>query len=308
MEQQFLFEVKDLAVKYPNGELALYNVNFDIESPTFMAIVGPNGSGKSTLLKTALGLIKPVRGQVKVLGYDSVRESKKIRKLVRYVPQRDRIGLSVPLKVKDIVLMSRLLKKPPPRFASSKDKEIARESLKRVNMADLWDRPFPELSGGQRQRVLVARALAGDGPILMLDDLSSEGVQALEGKHWGSLFCGPEGFLAGDQLHFPVQVMRHDRRQHVGLVSGERPCRHVVQVSLGLQFGKHAFLSCRKLHSLKDLLIGHRHGKALGLVESLERCMAVPRHTHRDAVGDGLAAAFRCGAELTNMEFLTSGN
>ncbi len=119
MEQQFLFEVNDLAVKYPNGELALYNVNFSIESPTFMAIVGPNGSGKSTLLKTSLGLIKPVRGQVKVLGYDSVRESKKIRKLVRYVPQRDRIGLSVPLKVKDIVLMSRLLKKPPPRFAPS---------------------------------------------------------------------------------------------------------------------------------------------------------------------------------------------
>ena len=170
MEQQLLFEVNNLAVKYPNGELALYNVNFSIESPTFMAIVGPNGSGKSTLLKTSLGLIRPVRGQMKVLGYDSVRESKKIRKLVRYVPQRDRIGLSVPLKVKDIVLMSRLLKKPPPRFASSKDKEMAREALKRVNMADLWDRPFPELSGGQRQRVLVARALAGDGPILMLDE------------------------------------------------------------------------------------------------------------------------------------------
>ena len=165
-----LLEAHNLAVRYPNGELALHDVSFQIKSPSFMAIIGPNGSGKSTLVKTFLGLIKPFRGSIKVNGFDSVRKSRKIRKMVRYVPQRDHIELTVPMKVKDIVLMGRLLKKLPPRFASSKDIQIAKDALEQVDMAELWNRPFPELSGGQRQRVLVARALASEGSILVLDE------------------------------------------------------------------------------------------------------------------------------------------
>ncbi|MHA2026671.1 MAG: metal ABC transporter ATP-binding protein [Candidatus Thorarchaeota archaeon] len=170
MESIPLIEANNLAVRYPNGELALHNVSFRIKSPTFMAIIGPNGSGKSTLVKTSLGLIKPSRGSIKVHGHDSQKKSGKIRKIVRYVPQRDRIDFSVPMKVKDIVLMGRLLKKLPPRFASSKDIAIAKDALQQVDMEDLWERPFPELSGGQRQRVLVARALASEGSILVLDE------------------------------------------------------------------------------------------------------------------------------------------
>ncbi|MFW9925228.1 MAG: metal ABC transporter ATP-binding protein [Candidatus Thorarchaeota archaeon] len=165
-----LLEANNLSVRYPNGELALHDVSFDIKSPSFMAIIGPNGSGKSTLVKTFLGLIKPFRGSIKVKGFDSQKKSGKIRKFVRYVPQRDRIELSIPMKVKDIVLMGRLLKKLPPRFASSKDIKIARDALQQVDMEDLWERPFPELSGGQRQRVLVARALASEGSVLVLDE------------------------------------------------------------------------------------------------------------------------------------------
>ena len=165
-----LLEAHNLAVRYPNGELALHDVSFQIKSPSFMAIIGPNGSGKSTLVKTFLGLIKPFRGSIKVNGFDSARKSRKIRKMVRYVPQRDHIELTVPMKVKDIVLMGRLLKKLPPRFASSKDIQIAKDALEQVDMAELWNRPFPELSGGQRQRVLVARALASEGSILVLDE------------------------------------------------------------------------------------------------------------------------------------------
>ena len=165
-----LLEVDNLAVRYPNGELALHHVSFEIKSPSFMAIIGPNGSGKSTFIKTSLGLIKPSRGTIKVMGYDSQKKSGKIRKMVRYVPQRDNIDLSVPMKVKDIVLMGRLLKKLPPRFASSKDIAAAKNALEQVNMDELWERPFPELSGGQRQRVLVARALASEGSILVLDE------------------------------------------------------------------------------------------------------------------------------------------
>lgn len=165
-----LLEVDDLAVRYPNGEWALHHVTFSVEAPSFTAVIGPNGSGKSTLLKTLLGLIEPARGHARVMGFDSVKEKSKIRKLVRYVPQRDEIADNIPLKVMDIVLMGRLLKKPPPRIASSKDREAAINALKQVNMYDLEKRPFSELSGGQKQRVLVARALAGEGPILILDE------------------------------------------------------------------------------------------------------------------------------------------
>ena len=140
MESIPLIEANNLAVRYPNGELALHNVSFEIKSPSFMAIIGPNGSGKSTLVKTSLGLIKPFRGSIKVQGHDSQKKSGKIRKIVRYVPQRDRIDLTVPMKVKDIVLMGRLLKKLPPRFASSKDKAMAKDAfgveLENLNSTD----------------------------------------------------------------------------------------------------------------------------------------------------------------------------
>ena len=170
MESVPLIEANNLSVRYPNGELALHNVSFEIKSPSFMAIIGPNGSGKSTLIRTSLGLIKPSRGTIKVQGNDSQKKSGKIRKIVRYVPQRDHIELTVPMKVKDIVLMGRLLKKLPPRFATSKDIAIAKDALQQVDMEELWERPFPELSGGQRQRVLVARALASEGSLLILDE------------------------------------------------------------------------------------------------------------------------------------------
>ncbi|RLI54238.1 MAG: metal ABC transporter ATP-binding protein, partial [Candidatus Thorarchaeota archaeon] len=94
-----LLSAENLAVRYPNGEIALRNVTFDIDAPSFMAIIGPNGSGKSTLVRTALGLIKPTYGRLSVMGYDSVKEHGKIRKMVRYVPQSEHIGLTVPMKV-----------------------------------------------------------------------------------------------------------------------------------------------------------------------------------------------------------------
>jgi ABC-type Mn2+/Zn2+ transport system ATPase subunit len=165
-----LITAEHLSVRYPNGTLALHDLSFQIESPSFTAIIGPNGSGKSTLLRTMLGLQDPTKGNLTVIGYDSRRDRKKIRKQVRYVPQRDRIDLTVPMKVKDIALMGRLLKKSPPRLTTSKDKEKVQTALKRVDMDSLWDYPFNELSGGQRQRVLVARALASEGSLMILDE------------------------------------------------------------------------------------------------------------------------------------------
>ena len=86
MDSSVLIEAEDLVVSYPSGEVALYDVTFRVEAPSFTAILGPNGSGKSTLVKTALGLIDATRGHIKIFGHDSKKERKKIRKLVRYVP------------------------------------------------------------------------------------------------------------------------------------------------------------------------------------------------------------------------------
>ncbi len=97
-----------------------------------------------------------------------------------------------------------------------------------------------------------------------LDYLPADGIQTFEGQNRGSLLRGLERFVGGDQLHLPVQVMRHDRCQHVGLVSGERSCRHIIQVPLGLQLGKHAFLGAAAVVEGNDLagadfLVGHHH-------------------------------------------------
>ncbi len=190
-ENRVLFESDNLWVKYPNGEVALHDVTFQIQEPSFVAVIGPNGSGKSTLVKTALGLLKPFRGRIGLFGFDSVEEPGEIRKRVRYLPQRDRIDVNIPMRVVDIVLMGRLLKKSPPRIASSTDKKISMNALEKVNMEKLWERPFPQLSGGQRQRVLVARALASEGKLLLLDeplagtDVESQNmiVEALKAYH-----------------------------------------------------------------------------------------------------------------------------
>jgi len=166
----FLIEVEDLSVRFPNGIVALEDINVKIRHPVFLVIAGPNGAGKTTFLKVMLGLIKPFKGRLKVLDIDPTREGSKIRKLIGYVPQRKSIDYSLPVKVKDIVLMGRLLKKSPPRVVSKKDVEAAKRALEKVGLKDLWDRSFFELSGGQQQRVLVARAISTEGKILILDE------------------------------------------------------------------------------------------------------------------------------------------
>lgn len=150
----------------PMSAPVLEAVTFSVEDRDFLGIIGPNGGGKTTLLKLCLGLLRPQRGRVSVLGLSPTRA----RRRVGYVPQHAQIDTSVPASVLDIVLMGRLGLSAWGAWYGSAHRAAALDALERVRAAELASRPLASLSGGQRQRVLIARALAADPKLLLLDE------------------------------------------------------------------------------------------------------------------------------------------
>lgn len=161
-------EVKDITVIYNNGHLALRDTTFSLRSGTICGLVGINGSGKSTLFKSILGFVSPTKGEVLIAGKPVKDALKKC--LVSYVPQTENVDWSFPVSVWDVVLMGRYGYMNSLRIPSAKDKAIALESLRRVNMEEYKDRQIGELSGGQKKRVFLARSLAQQGCIMLLDE------------------------------------------------------------------------------------------------------------------------------------------
>ena len=149
-----------------NGVPVLEDVSFSVERRDFVCIVGPNGGGKTTLLKLTLGLLAPKGGTVRVLNESPVAA----RKRVGYMPQGVSLDPAFPVDVLDVVLMGRLHKTR--RFGpyGATDKAVAMEKLREVGLAEQASRSFAALSGGQRQRVLIARALACEPGLLLLDE------------------------------------------------------------------------------------------------------------------------------------------
>ncbi len=148
------------------GMTVLEDVNLTIESGEFLGLIGPNGGGKSVLLKVILGLIHPDRGTVRVLG----KAPRRAWGEVAYVPQHAHFDRRFPMRVLDVVLTGRLATRMLGRRFTAADREKAWESLRRVDMADDASRQVGKLSGGQLQRVLIARALAVEAPVLLLDE------------------------------------------------------------------------------------------------------------------------------------------
>jgi len=160
--------VEDVTVTYNNGTVAIYDASFRLERGTICALVGINGSGKSTLFKAIMGFLTPAKGRVR-MGGETVRTAQK-RNWVAYVPQAEEVDWSFPVNVWDVVLMGRYGYMNFLRMPRAEDKRIAEESLRRVQMWDFRDRQIGELSGGQKKRVFLARALAQQSQVILLDE------------------------------------------------------------------------------------------------------------------------------------------
>ena len=149
-----------------DGRVVLEHISLTVERGEFLALLGPNGAGKTTLLRGILGLIPVLAGRIEY-GFD---------RLVNppgYVPQRETLDPIFPLTVFEVVLMGTYARLSPLRPVGRRQRQIAATCLEQVGLADLAQRPFWALSGGQKQRVLIARALAVEPEILMLDEPTS---------------------------------------------------------------------------------------------------------------------------------------
>ncbi|MBD9655723.1 manganese/iron ABC transporter ATP-binding protein [Pseudomonas sp. PDM12] len=160
--------VDAISVTYRNGHTALRNASFGSPGGSITALVGVNGSGKSTLFKAIMGFVKLAQGSISVLGMP-VREALK-RNLIAYVPQSEDVDWNFPVLVEDVVMMGRyghmgLLRRP-----KAADRQAVDAALGRVGMGELRKRQIGELSGGQKKRVFLARALAQDSRVILLDE------------------------------------------------------------------------------------------------------------------------------------------
>ncbi len=156
-------EIKNLTFSY-NSNVILKDISFELYKGDYIAIIGPNGGGKTTLLKLLLGFLQPTSGEIKIFGVDAVNARAKIG----YLPQYINFNMDMPINVFDITLQGRLTSDK--LFFTKEDKDIAYQKLELMKIGHLKDRKIKELSGGQRQRVLLARALAKEPEILILDE------------------------------------------------------------------------------------------------------------------------------------------
>lgn len=159
-------DVRDLSAGYPGDKRAIEHLTFAINSGERVALVGPNGAGKSTLFKAIAGLIPFTGGEISVLGEDC-RSS---HAFVGYVPQQNEIDWSFPVTVYDVVMMGRARKSRWFSWWPSTDHAVVCDLLEQLNLASLATRQISQLSGGQRRRVFIARALAQDTRVLLMDE------------------------------------------------------------------------------------------------------------------------------------------
>lgn len=160
--------VQGATVTYRNGHTALHEASFELPTGTITALVGINGAGKSTLFKAIMGLERLAAGQISVLGMPAAAALRK--NLTAYVPQSEEVDWDFPVLVEDVVMMGRYGHMGMLRIARQADYQAVDAALERVGMSALRKRQIGELSGGQRKRVFLARSLAQDSQVILLDE------------------------------------------------------------------------------------------------------------------------------------------
>jgi manganese/iron transport system ATP-binding protein len=159
-----ILRISDLTVRFDGG-VALDEISFELLKAESLAVVGPNGAGKSTLFKVIAGVLKPSQGQVHVFGSEPDGHI-----CIAYVPQRSQVDWTFPVNVADTVMMGRIGKMGLFRQPRAHDWEVVRKSLEVVNMSHLANRQISQLSGGQQQRMFIARALAQEAELMLMDE------------------------------------------------------------------------------------------------------------------------------------------
>jgi ABC-type Mn2+/Zn2+ transport system ATPase subunit len=171
-----------------DGQAVVLAASAQLEAGRAAALLGPNGSGKSTLLKVVLGLLEPWSGEVKVFGHRPQRLNRR-RWQIGYVPQLRTVDRAFPATVFDLAMMGRVGRLGLFRRPTARDRELALGALSDVGLAQLVGRPFGALSGGQQQRAFLARALAQEPDLLVLDEPAA-GVDAASRTAIGELLSG----------------------------------------------------------------------------------------------------------------------
>jgi manganese/iron transport system ATP-binding protein len=159
-----LLELNNVTISYETGRV-LDQISFQLSTGTAVAVVGPNGAGKTTLFKVIAGILDPEQGLVSVSGHDPGGHT-----CIAYVPQRSQIDWTFPATVADVVMMGRINKMGPFLWPQKEDWDVVHRSLDFVNLSEYAKRQINEISGGQQQRMFIARALAQEAELLLLDE------------------------------------------------------------------------------------------------------------------------------------------
>jgi manganese/iron transport system ATP-binding protein len=159
-----ILDVQNITVRY-NGRTALEEITFHLHAGERIAVVGPNGAGKSTLFKVVSGVLQPSAGEVNIFG-----SRPRGHVCIAYIPQRSQVDWNFPVSVADVVMMGRSAKLGMLNWPRKKDWEYVRHALEIVELSDLAERQIGQLSGGQQQRMFIARALAQEAELMLMDE------------------------------------------------------------------------------------------------------------------------------------------
>lgn len=159
-----ILDVQNITVRY-NGRVALEDVTFHLHAGERIAVVGPNGAGKSTLFQVVSGVLQPSAGEVNIFG-----SRPRGHVCIAYIPQRSQVDWNFPVSVADVVMMGRSAKLGMLNWPHKSDWEYVHRALEIVELSDLAQRQIGQLSGGQQQRMFIARALAQEAELMLMDE------------------------------------------------------------------------------------------------------------------------------------------